>query len=171
MAKVSQLTFFIFLFLFLLPLCRNKCFLKQEQINTTTKDIHAPEVQPKILESDPDEEGFREQFSTYIDSGISADSITHLAYIQKAKDIFTRFDRDKDGTIDIYELGFAMRSMGIDEPNYRLQRWINEFNKSGKLTFLNFYDMIEKKKKHLEDKMNRDFDNIEVEKQFIKSDV
>jgi calmodulin len=69
--------------------------------------------------------------------------------ITECKEVFDLFDKDKDGSITVKELGDVMRALGANPTQTELQEMINEVdsNGSGKIEFKEFLELFAKKMK------------------------
>ena len=64
--------------------------------------------------------------------------------VEEFREVFTIFDKDKNGIIDIKEMGVVMRALGQDPSRQRLEEIIREFdeNKDGVISFDEFLDLM-----------------------------
>ena len=64
--------------------------------------------------------------------------------VEEFREVFTIFDKDKNGIIDIKEMGVVMRALGQDPSRQRLEEKIREFdeNKDGVISFDEFLDLM-----------------------------
>ena len=86
--------------------------------------------------------------------------------LAECKEVFELFDRDKDGSISIHELGNILRSLGVNPTLSELQLMINEVDTDGpgKIEFDEFYELFGKQLKE----SNTEEDYIEAFKIFDK---
>ena len=64
--------------------------------------------------------------------------------VEEFREVFTIFDKDKNGIIDIKEMGVVMRALGQDPSRQRLEEIIREFdeNKDGVISFDEFLELM-----------------------------
>ena len=69
--------------------------------------------------------------------------------VTECKEVFDLFDKDKEGSITVKELGYVMRALGANPTQTELQEMINEVdsNGSGKIKFKEFLELFAKKMK------------------------
>ena len=69
--------------------------------------------------------------------------------LKEFRDAFEMFDRDKDGTIKVKELGNVMRTLNVDFTEQELNEMIQEAdaNKNGSLEFEEFVHLMNKRNK------------------------
>uniref|UniRef100_A0A0N5ACN4 EF-hand domain-containing protein n=1 Tax=Syphacia muris TaxID=451379 RepID=A0A0N5ACN4_9BILA len=77
--------------------------------------------------------------------------------IQEFGQAFKLFDKDGNGTMNIKELGAAMRTLGLNPTEEELQNMINEYDVdgNGKIDFMEFCKMMKEMNKETDQELIR----------------